>query len=734
MNFYFCEACGKRLTEHQIESGAAKNKKLKGVYCKACSAGVMTMETVPLTDEKAQEILKANPEQKPSSPLKATRRSTGRLKTENPTSASKPAIPSSPLPLYLLCAGGAALFLALGVLLFQNPSPRVTKKSKSPAHSRPAKDPLKPQNSEDLALHAADVPAQNFNLKIPQNSNIPIPTAAPAPAPAESNEAAPPTKTLTQPPSSSTQASPSPSAKAEPKTTEKRSAKDNPSAEPGPKTDSPSLEKETPPEKKPERQPLYLKFITDVQKKGLKSAPDIVNTFASDPTLQAHLTKILEIWEKKDQEFKKKIELNIGKTFKWAGSSRSVGGRLAELKDGTLRFERDIIINGKRQGKTSTTVPILDLPPEIRQRIDGNTPANDEEWFAQILRDLIHKEFAAARTALPHCMQHPQYAVLEGVTDTLEEFDREDQAPKQWAAFEKKASKKVTQGQAKILLEEWKAYQATFGKTAFAQESYQHVLQEKRKELLERIAMGLDSRIGKLLHGRIVSFDPRTYHIVLEYDCKDPYQTQDFYYSQVKTLITDQSPPAKPDKDGLAIKCSSHWENSGCLKIPMVGPGDAKLTFRHKGFKKAFGLSPRFSFYMAHAPTAYKSNAIGKGPRISFRYVNKDRMYSFNEHPWQAPADSNGKVLKEGKLPRPFPYKSTIEMEREGKKHTLKADGQLMAEYTAKATGTRPGLSLGGNGDTHYTVTFIRLEFQLDPRWLKKALAKEENARRSKRK
>ena len=57
MNFYFCEACGKRVTEKDIEAGSARDKQLKGVYCTTCSSGVLTMEALPLTDAQARSIL-----------------------------------------------------------------------------------------------------------------------------------------------------------------------------------------------------------------------------------------------------------------------------------------------------------------------------------------------------------------------------------------------------------------------------------------------------------------------------------------------------------------------------------------------------------------------------------------------------------------------------------------------------------------------------------------------------
>src|SRR5256885_7984272 len=52
MNFWFCETCGKRLTEKDIEEGAARNKKLKGVFCQQCSVGVMTMEMDAISSDQ----------------------------------------------------------------------------------------------------------------------------------------------------------------------------------------------------------------------------------------------------------------------------------------------------------------------------------------------------------------------------------------------------------------------------------------------------------------------------------------------------------------------------------------------------------------------------------------------------------------------------------------------------------------------------------------------------------
>src|SRR5471032_2804968 len=44
MNFYFCETCGKRVTDIDLHGGKGRDKKLKGVYCSSCAVGVMTVE------------------------------------------------------------------------------------------------------------------------------------------------------------------------------------------------------------------------------------------------------------------------------------------------------------------------------------------------------------------------------------------------------------------------------------------------------------------------------------------------------------------------------------------------------------------------------------------------------------------------------------------------------------------------------------------------------------------
>ena len=57
MKFYFCEKCGKRITDLQIAIGDGKDKKLNGVFCTLCAEGVLTLEMMPINERQALEIL-----------------------------------------------------------------------------------------------------------------------------------------------------------------------------------------------------------------------------------------------------------------------------------------------------------------------------------------------------------------------------------------------------------------------------------------------------------------------------------------------------------------------------------------------------------------------------------------------------------------------------------------------------------------------------------------------------
>lgn len=68
MSFYFCETCGKRVTEADVAAGRARNKQVRGVYCVFCAEGVTTMTFDAITQEEMSkaEALRRQGKQTPS--------------------------------------------------------------------------------------------------------------------------------------------------------------------------------------------------------------------------------------------------------------------------------------------------------------------------------------------------------------------------------------------------------------------------------------------------------------------------------------------------------------------------------------------------------------------------------------------------------------------------------------------------------------------------------------------
>lgn len=56
MKFYFCESCGRRLTEEELMTGKAFDKQAKGYYCKGCAVNVMTAEFDSVKEKSPPEV------------------------------------------------------------------------------------------------------------------------------------------------------------------------------------------------------------------------------------------------------------------------------------------------------------------------------------------------------------------------------------------------------------------------------------------------------------------------------------------------------------------------------------------------------------------------------------------------------------------------------------------------------------------------------------------------------
>ncbi|GMV80722.1 MAG: hypothetical protein AMXMBFR7_19060 [Planctomycetota bacterium] len=218
MKFYFCEKCDKRLTEVDVARGAAKDKRLRGVFCADCSAGILTMENLPLTEDQARAVL----ERKSDKQLPAAGRSPASSRTISraPRREARPKVAGGGHQMVLIGAGAGAAALIVLVVLFsgggkapaqsaahqtakrgnlevvQREAPGAAKSAPPPAHAAPKVQP--PASAAPPAAPVVrEVPAVPAEPALPPPEEAPavapsVPPAAPAaPVPDEPVQAAP---------------------------------------------------------------------------------------------------------------------------------------------------------------------------------------------------------------------------------------------------------------------------------------------------------------------------------------------------------------------------------------------------------------------------------------------------------------------------------------------------------------------------------------------------------------
>ncbi|GMV82745.1 MAG: hypothetical protein AMXMBFR7_39290 [Planctomycetota bacterium] len=91
--FYFCEKCGKRITQGDLTRGEGRDKKVMGVFCRECAETVLTVEFSALSQASALEIIKANESQRQDAPTSEMPSLAAPKK--RPTSKIRPASSSS---------------------------------------------------------------------------------------------------------------------------------------------------------------------------------------------------------------------------------------------------------------------------------------------------------------------------------------------------------------------------------------------------------------------------------------------------------------------------------------------------------------------------------------------------------------------------------------------------------------------------------------------------------------
>lgn len=173
MNFYFCEKCGKRITDVDIDKGLGRNKKLKGVYCTDCSVGVMTMDSLPmLTDADARKVL-AEAEAQSAEPART--RVAARHRDEGTKSGRRDA--ETPAQNKAAVYGGLAV-AAIAVVMFL-----VLGRGTPPIVAQPKPQPATVRNTPPQSAQPAVVPQPVVAKAAPPEAIRPEAAANPEAAP-----------------------------------------------------------------------------------------------------------------------------------------------------------------------------------------------------------------------------------------------------------------------------------------------------------------------------------------------------------------------------------------------------------------------------------------------------------------------------------------------------------------------------------------------------------------------
>lgn len=414
MKFYFCEGCGRRLDENDISSGKARNKKLKGVYCDACAVGVTTMDTLPLSENEAKQIVKEDA-QRPSDKQTAgpgrprdrrrtsgiQRAPSGRHDSSGPRASSRqrPAPPQragAGIPLMAL-GGGGLLVLALAALwLFArspatSSSPRVAKK---PGRMPSPVGNKETRKEEDNILSADPSEVERADAQVAEAKKTDVPETKPGSEKAKSPDPeATATEKPAQPPTAQPEQPPAKVDSTKPEANPPLNAKKESPADPGPILDG------------------YVSRVLESLRSGeLKTASTVVDDALKTQKLTkiqddiAQLKPALAYLERLDADRRKALKGLKGKSVRLDTTKGERKGTVVSAGFEGIRLQVRYKINNRWQNGPELTIKLGDLTPKAWKMIfSPPAPGTPEEWIGRTLRELAQGHPTEAEKALEKC-------------------------------------------------------------------------------------------------------------------------------------------------------------------------------------------------------------------------------------------------------------------------------------------------------------------------------------------
>ncbi len=647
MKFYFCESCGKRLTEHDIDGGAAKNKKLKGVYCKKCAVGVMTMESLPLSDQEARKVLEAEssrsvspdhlprPNRRSSAVGLPTPRGTGATRVQG---ARRPSVshPSQSSHVNVVVSAIVAGMVAFGgLMLFSGRGRTPTVKAKP--FQKP-KDKIRTRGSvkREETPRKAWTPGDRTSVERPGDSVSPRAgakaTSTQDPASADSN---PDPKKVAQidPP--------------EPQNTEPAEAPPKPSAAEVAKT----------------KFGVYLKAFDQAMGQGDPvAACKVAEQANSDPALKVIAKEVASLGQvglaltaaaaSRQQAFK---ALTDGKERSFQTTKEKFVGKVRTIEADTLRVRVESRINNQ-VAEFEKRVKLADLKPACRARLMGEKrPVTFDEWMADVIRYIVAKDPEGAERSLKETGTHPLRTHYQFRIDELRLGEAEAAAKRAW---EEKISPllkmaKFSKADARAGQKVLESFRADHGKTAFAdsiakeakslEEALQAALGPPRELTLD-LGSGVKMEFVLIPAGTFMMGDTVQHEVTL---------TQGFYLGKYEvtqaqyTQMMRKNPCLIKGPDLPVVRISWKECQDFCRKLREKTGKKARLpTEAEWEYACRAGTTTRFSFGdLDEELDAYgwsTRNSEGKVHPVGQKKPNQFGLYDMHGNVWERVQDYYG--------------------------------------------------------------------------------------------
>lgn len=690
MNFYFCETCGKRISDTDLDQGLGKNKKLKGVYCKKCAEGIMTVDFVPITNLQAEKLLLFEKTNLPSSKndleiVRGTSAPRIVAASRSPYPVRAPIRSIGPTPVVMTTVAAVAVVLVVGGVLALSSNLSRRTPASQPAFPLRPKTPLTEVSRSTLP----DSPISDSTTpKSVKGNQGPVVETPEVESPAL-NEIAKRVPTVNGPllietsgvagagPGDSTNALMSP-----------------PPAElgsTGPAVKPPELVHEI----------VGLLSQRQFEEAMIWTQKDGSATEATRIALVSALKSLID----EEKALQAGVDGKVGREVRLETEKAIISGKLVAVEYPMLRVEKAILINGETHGNLAVAIRIDELSEASRRSFlsPGKKPdaLSHDGWIGRALLALGSGRLVDASAAAERIRAHDLYLPITAEISRLKEIKLEDQARQGWCNLKARAKELSSQALATQLISDLSAYEKEFNQTKFS--SNKEVKDEFRtiSEEAERIARGLDRRITQLFKGKILSFDPRSEVIRLRYDFADKEQTNDFVGST-------WSPTGRVDSTGLIWQkgelvtfCKSPLNL--LLQMPQFASDSLSIKIDFEGLPST---KQKLFFVVSFC----SKELTGKAPRIDFVGNEKGCHFYADNKPVKSSAEL-------------FPQKKgTLEISCYGRNFVAKINGKMQLEFTLQGTNDHTGFCIGGGWDSGVRILRLEVSGRVAPSWLAEAL------------